>query len=161
MLGLSCTSGLAPIKKKLSIAIILLLSLEHGLLGFRGGLCNGLTLAKEALTKRAQSELFLKVLLKLARIHRLMTDFVNNDSNDADFSKVFDGKAAAELLPLLKELDALSPQFRVSIKTNTSLTDFLKRLSSEHFGASVDDLHLLKNLIDQLQNCQRKELSTP
>ena len=32
----SCTSGLAPIKKKLSIAIILLLSLEHGLLGFRG-----------------------------------------------------------------------------------------------------------------------------
>ena len=36
MLGLSCTSGLAPIKKKLSIAIILLLSLEHGLLGFRG-----------------------------------------------------------------------------------------------------------------------------
>jgi hypothetical protein len=27
---------LAPIKKKLSIAIILLLSLEHGLLGFRG-----------------------------------------------------------------------------------------------------------------------------
>ena len=119
------------------------------------------TLAKEALTKRAQSELFLKVLLELARIHRLMTDFVNNDSNDADFSKVFDGKAAAELLPLLKELDALSPQFRVSIKTNTSLTDFLKRLSSEHFGASVDDLHLLKNLIDQLQNCQRKELNTP
>ena len=74
------------------------------------------TLAKEALTKRAQSELFLKVLLELARIHRLMTDFVNNDSNDADFSKVFDGKAAAELIPLLKELGALSPQLEPPLK---------------------------------------------
>ena len=119
------------------------------------------TLAKEALTKRAQSELFLKVLLELARIHRLMADFINNDSNDTDFSEVFDGKAAAELLPLLKELDALSPQFRASIRENASLTDFLKRLSSGHFCASADDLNLLKIMIDQLQNCQRKELINP
>ncbi len=119
------------------------------------------TLAKEVLTKRAQSELFLKVLLELAHIHRLITDFINNDSSDADFSMVFDGKAAAELLPLLKELEALSPQFRISLKENTSLIDLLKRASSEHFGASTDDLNLLQHMIDLLLNCQRKELSNP
>lgn len=119
------------------------------------------TLAKEALTKRAQSELFLKALLELARIHRLMTDVLNDDSSDADFIKIFDGKAASELLPLLKELDALSPQFRISIQANTSLTDFMKRLSSGHFSTSPGDLNLLKNMIDQLQNCQRNELSNP
>ena len=113
------------------------------------------------LTKRAQSELFLKVLLELAHIHRLITDFINNDSSDADFSMVFDGKAAAELLPLLKELEALSPQFRISLKENTSLIDLLKRASSEHFGASTDDLNLLQHMIDLLLNCQRKELSNP
>ena len=94
------------------------------------------TLAKETLTKRAQSELFLKVLLELARIYRLMDDFINNDPSDDDFSKVFDGKAATELLPLLKELDALSPKFRASFKDDTSLADLLKRMSSEYYGAS-------------------------
>ena len=74
---------------------------------------------------------------------------------------VFDGKAAAELLPLLKELEALSPKFRLSQKGSTSLTDLLKRLSSKHFGASTDDLTLLQQMIDLLLDYQRKELSTP
>jgi hypothetical protein len=117
------------------------------------------TLAKEALTKRAQSELFLKVLLELASIHRLMTDFINNDNNDADFSMVFDGRTAAELLPLLKELGALSPKFRASFREETSLADLLKRMSSQGYSASTDDLTLLQNMIDLLQNSQRKELS--
>lgn len=119
------------------------------------------TLAKETLTKRAQSELFLKVLLELARIYRLMDDFINNDPSDDDFSKVFDGKAATELLPLLKELDALSPKFRASFKDDTSLADLLKRMSSKHYGASKDDLNLLHKIIDLLQNSQREELSNP
>ncbi len=119
------------------------------------------TLAKEALTKRAQSELFLKVLLELARIHRLMTGFINNDHSDADFSMVFDGKAAAELLPLLKELDALSSKFRVSFKEDISLADLLKRMSSKCYHASRDDLILLQNIIDLLQKSQREELSNP
>ncbi|CBL46552.1 hypothetical protein HDN1F_29690 [gamma proteobacterium HdN1] len=118
-------------------------------------------LAKEALTKRAQSELFLKVLLELARIHRLMTDFINNDNNDADFSMVFDGKAAAELLPLLKELDALSPKLRAAFKKDVLLADLLERMSSQGYSASADDLMLLQNMIDLLQNSQRKELSNP
>lgn len=119
------------------------------------------TLAKEALTKRAQSELFLKVLLELARIHRLMTDFINNDNNDSDFSMVFDGKAAAELLPLLKELDALSPKLRTAFKEDASLANLLKRMSSQGYSTSTDDLMLLQNMIDLLQNSQRKELSNP
>lgn len=119
------------------------------------------TLAKETLTKRAQSELFLKVLLELARIHRLMSDFINNDNSDADFSMVFDGNTAVELLPLLKELDALSPQFRVSCKENTWLADLLKRLSSRPFCPSEEDLRILQKMIDLLQNSQRKELSNP
>ena len=119
------------------------------------------TLAKETLTKRAQSELFLKVLLELARIYRLMDDFINNDPSDDDFGKVFDGKAAAELLPLLKELDALSPKFRASFKDDSSLADLLKRMSSEYYGASKDDLNLLQKIIDLLQNSQREELSNP
>ncbi len=119
------------------------------------------TLAKETLTKRAQSELFLKVLLELARIYRLMDDFINNDPSDDDFSKVFDGKAATELLPLLKELDALSPKFRASFKDDTSLADLLKLMSSEYYGASKDDLNLLQKIIDLLQNSQREELSNP
>lgn len=119
------------------------------------------TLAKEALTKRAQSELFLKVLLELARIHRLMTDFINNNNSDADFTMVFDGKASAELLPLLKELDALSPKFRASFKEDTSMADLLKRMSSASYGASMNDLILLQDIIDLLQNSQREELSNP
>ncbi|MFM5220560.1 hypothetical protein [Aeromonas caviae] len=119
------------------------------------------TLAKEALTKHAQSELFLKVLLELARIHRLMTDFINNDNSDTDFSMVFDGQAAAELLPLLKELDALSPKFRASIKEDSSLADLLSRMSSKSYMAIQADLILLQDMIDLLQNSQREELSNP
>lgn len=119
------------------------------------------TLAKEALSKRAQSEQFLKVYLELARINRLMTDFINNDNNDTDFSMVFDGKAAVGLLPLLKELAALSPEFRASFKEDTTLADLLKRMSSQGYNASKDDLILLQNMIDLLQNSQRKELSNP
>lgn len=118
-------------------------------------------LAQEALTKRAQSELFLKVLLELGRIHRLMADFINIDSSDADFIMVFDGKAATELLPLLKELDALSPKFRVSFKEASPLVDLLKRMSSKGYDPSKDDLILLQNMIDLLQNSQRMELSNP
>ena len=119
------------------------------------------TLAKEALTKHAQSELFLKVLLELARIHRLMTDFINNDNSDTDFSMVFDGQAAAELLPLLKELDALSPKFRACIKEDSSLADLLSRMSSKSYMAIQADLILLQDMIDLLQNSQREELSNP
>ena len=119
------------------------------------------TLAKEALTQRAQSELFLKVLLELARIHRLMTDFINNNNSDADFSMVFDGKAASELLPLLKELDALSPKFRASFREDTSMADLVKRMSSGYYGASMNDLILLQEIIDLLQSSQREELSNP
>ena len=103
----------------------------------------------------------IKVLLELARIHRLMTDFINNDNNDADFSMLFDGKAAAELLLLLKELDALSPKLRAAFKEDASLADLLKRMSSQGYSTSTDDLMLLKNMIDLLQNTQRKELSNP
>lgn len=117
------------------------------------------TLAKEALTKRAQSELFLKVLLELARIHRLMTDFISNDNNDEDFSMVFDGGTVAVLLPLFKELEALSPKFRNSFREDTSLADLLQRMSSRGYCASSDDLILIQKIIDLLQNSQRMELS--
>ena len=119
------------------------------------------TLAKEALTKRAQSELFLKVLLELTRIHRLLADFINDAPSDADFSMVFDGKAAAELLPLLKELNALSPKLRTAFKEDATLVYLLKRMSSQGYSTSADDLMLLQNMIDLLQNSQRKELSNP
>ncbi len=100
------------------------------------------------------------MLLELARIHRLMADFIHNNS-DADFSVVFDGKATAELLPLLRELDALSPKFRASFKEDTSMADLLKRMSSAHYGASMNDLILLQEIIDLLQKSQREELSNP
>lgn len=119
------------------------------------------TLAKEALTKRAQSELFLKVLLELARIHRLMTDVIKSAPSDADFTKICDGKAAEELLPLLKELEALSPKFRAFFKEDTSRADLLKRMSSNTYHPSGKDLILLENIIDLLQNAQREELSKP
>lgn len=102
------------------------------------------TSSKEALAKRAHSELFLSVLQELARIHSLMTDFISNNNNDADFSIVFDDGIAAELLPLLKELDALSPKFRISFKGDTSLADLLKRMSSIGYCASRVDLILVK-----------------
>ncbi len=117
------------------------------------------TLAKEALTKRAQSELFLKVLLELARIHRLMTDFISNNNNDEDFNIVFDGRTVAELLPLFKELEALSPRFRDSFREDKSLADCLQRMSSRCYCASSDDLILIQKIIDLLQNSQRMELS--
>ena len=119
------------------------------------------TLAKEALTKRAQSELFLKVLLELARIHRLVSNVINNDSDDADFSEVFDGKATSELLPLLQELDALSRIFRLSFREKTSLVDLLRRMSSQYYSPSMDDLTLLQDTINLLQKSQREELSKP
>lgn len=119
------------------------------------------SLAKEALTKRAQSELFVKVLLELARIHRLMTDFINNNNSDADFSMVFDGKAAAELLPLLKEVNALSPKFRASFREDASMADLLQRMSSKYYGASMNDLIILEEVIDLLQKSQREELRNP
>lgn len=118
-------------------------------------------LAKEVLTKRAQSELFLKVLLELARIHRLMADFISGGDSDADFCLVFDGKAAGELRLLLQELNALSPHSRVSLKEDSSLTGFLKRLSSAPFVPSKEDLDLLQRIIDLLHNCHRQELNTP
>ena len=74
---------------------------------------------------------------------------------------LFDGKAAAELLLLLKELDALSPKLRAAFKEDASLADLLKRMSSQGYSTSTDDLMLLKNMIDLLQNTQRKELSNP
>lgn len=94
------------------------------------------TLAREALTKRVQSEIFMKVLSELARIYRLMFDFCNGNPNDTDFTKVFDGNAPIELLPLLKELEALSPKFRESFNGSTSLIDFLKRMSSKGYSSS-------------------------
>lgn len=118
-------------------------------------------LAKEALTKRAQSELFLKVLQELARIHRVMTDFICGDSSDVDFSTVFDGKTAVELVALLKELNALSPQVRSAFKGDVALIDLLERMSSGGYGASESDLTLLQNMIDLLHNSQRLELSNP
>lgn len=122
---------------------------------------NANTLAKEALTKRAQSKLFLKVLLDLARIHRLLDDFTNGALSDADFSMVFDGKTAAELLRLLKELYALSPKLSTAFKEDTSLEDLLQRMSSEGYTPSKEDFMLLQKMIDLLQNSQRKELSNP
>src|SRR5690606_2662767 len=112
------------------------------------------TLAKETLTKRAQSELFLKVLLELACIHRLIADFIHDYQGDHDFRMMCDGKVAAELLPLLKEPDAFSPKFSASFKEDTSLGDLLNRISSEYYSASKGDLALLQNMIDRLQNSQ-------
>lgn len=118
-------------------------------------------LAQEALIKRAQSELFLKVMLELVRIHRLMTAFINADSSDADFCTVFDGKVVAELLSLLEDLNALSPKFRASFTKEALLGDLLQRMSCKGYVASKDDLILLQIMIDILQDSQRKELSSP
>ena len=119
------------------------------------------TLAKEALTKRAQSELFVKVLLELARIHSLMSAFMRGDSTDSDFCRVFDGKAAVELLPLLNELNALSPKFRNAFKQNAEMTDLIERMSSKGYYPSKPHLELLDAIIDLLQKTQREELSKP
>lgn len=119
------------------------------------------TLVKESLTKRAQSDGFLKVLVELSRIYRLLNDFISKDITDFEFETVLNGKAAVNLLTLLKELEALSPQLRASLKEDAALIDLLKRMSAKNFVASSDDLNILQNLINLLQTCQRKELSSP
>lgn len=120
------------------------------------------SLAKEVLTKRAQYELFSKVLLELAHIHSLMTDFINNEEqSDADFMMTMSGNINIELRALLKKLNALSPKFRESFKEDGSLDDLLKRMSLKNYMPSDDDLVIVYKMIDLLIKSQREELSNP
>lgn len=112
-------------------------------------------LAKYALTKKAQSELFTTILLELADLQRLESEnpLIQQDTD-------FKGKDSRyiELGKQLQRLMALSPCFKRLIEDNDRASAFLANLANQSTSIRIE-VDQLEAIISALQQAHRNELN--
>jgi hypothetical protein len=113
------------------------------------------TLAKYALTKKAQSELFTTILLELADLLRLESA---NALTQQDTEFLGKNPRYVELGKQLQRLKALSPCFKRLIEDNNRASAFLADLANESTFILID-VDQLEPIISILQQAHRNELN--
>jgi hypothetical protein len=113
------------------------------------------SLAKYALTKKTQSELFTTILLEVADLLRLESA---NALTQQDREVLRKNPRYVEVGKQLQRLKALSPCFKRLIKDNEKASAFLANLADESTSIRVE-VDQLEAIMSILQQAHRNELN--